>query len=226
MRHFRKLVFVFVILLVLAVVLIDRPAGIKVLVIDPISQDPEIIPSVVKVLDESGYSATHVIGNEVTVERLKNLDDADVLILRVHSSIKDNTVWVFTGEVYDNNRYLMEQMTDKVHRAKISPNSGYFFAVGSSFFERYLSVIEGVEVLVMGCDAAQSRELADVFLGKGASLYVSWDGPVSLEYTDLVFTRILWYYTSGKTMPAAIELASHELGSDPYFNPVLRCFKQ
>jgi hypothetical protein len=117
-------------------------------------------------------------------------------------------------------------MTDEVHRARTSPEGEYLFAVGSSFFERYLSGIDGVDVLVMGCDAAQSRDLADIFLGKGASLYVSWDGPVSLEYTDLVFARILMYFSSGKTMDKAVEMASSELGVDPYFKSVLRCFKQ
>ena len=98
--------------------------------------------------------------------------------------------------------------------------------MGSSFFERYLPEIDGVEVLVMGCDTAQSRELADVFLGKGASLYVSWDGPVSLEYTDLVFARILRYTADGKTMEEAVEAVSDELGADPHFKSMLRCLKQ
>ena len=98
--------------------------------------------------------------------------------------------------------------------------------MGSSFFERYLPEMDGVEVLVMGCDAAQSRELANVFLWKGASLYVSWDGPVSLEYTDLVFERILSHFTDGKTMEETVEMVSHELGEDPHFKSVLRCFKR
>lgn len=226
MRHIRKLVIVSFIILVIAVALPDRSAGFRVLVIDPISQDPGAIPSVVRVLDESGYSVTHIIGNDVTVERLKNLDDADLLILRVHSSIKDGAVWVFTGERYDNSRYLVEQMTDEVHRARTSPEGEYLFAVGSSFFERYLTEIDGVNVLVMGCDAARSSDLADVFLGKGASLYVSWDGPVSLEYTDLMFSRILGHFTDGITIDDAVELASSELGMDPHFKSMLRCFKQ
>ena len=226
MRHIRKLVAVSFIILVLAVALPDRPAGFRVLVIDPISQDPADIPPVVKVLSESGYSVTHIIGNDVTVERLKTLDDVDLLILRVHSSIKDGAVWVFTGEMYDNSRYLVEQMTDEVHRARTSPEGGYLFAVCSSFFERHLSGMDGVNVLVMGCDAAGSSDLADVFLGKGASLYVSWDGPVSLEYTDLMFSRILDHFTDGKTMDDAVGLASSELGMDPHFKSTLRCFKQ
>ena len=78
----------------------------------------------------------------------------------------------------------------------------------------------------MGCDAAQSMELADVFLGKGASLYVSCDGPVSLEYTDLVFARILMYSAEGKTIEEAVEMVSYELGVNPHFKSVLRCFKQ
>ena len=121
MRHIRKLVAVSFIILVIAVALPDRPAGVRVLVIDPISKDPADIPSVVRVLGESGYSVTHIIGNDVTVERLKNLDYADILILRVHSSINEGAVWVFTGEMYDNGRYLVEQMTDEVHRARTSP---------------------------------------------------------------------------------------------------------
>ena len=226
MRHLRKLLIISFIILVLAVISRDRPAGVKVLVIDPISQDPEMIPSIVIVLDDPDYSVTHVIGGDVTVERLKMLDETDVLILRVHSSIKNDAVWVFTGERYDNNRYLVEQMTDEVHRARTSPEGEYLFAVGSSFFERYLSEMDGVEFLVMGCDAAQSRELADVFLGKGASLYVSWDGPVSLEYTDLVFSRILRYFLDGKTMEESVELVSGEMGADPHFQSLLRYYKQ
>jgi hypothetical protein len=226
MRHLRKLLIISFIILVLAVISRDRPAGVKVLVIDPISQDPEMIPSIVIVLDDPDYSVTHVIGGDVTVERLKMLEETDVLILRVHSSIKNDAVWVFTGERYDNNRYLVEQMTDEVHRARTSPEGEYLFAVGSSFFERYLSEMDGVEVLVMGCDAAQSRELADVFLGKGASLYVSWDGPVSLEYTDLVFSRILRYFLDGKTMEESVELVSGEMGADPHFQSLLRYYKQ
>ena len=98
--------------------------------------------------------------------------------------------------------------------------------MGSSFFERYLSGIDGVEGLVMGCDATQSREFADIFLGKSASLYVSWDGPVSLEYTDLVFARILRYSAGGKTMEEAVKMVSPELGANPYFISMLRCYKQ
>ncbi len=226
MRYLRKLTFVLFILLVLAVILTERPAGINVLVIDPISKNPDMIPSVVKVLDGTGYSVTHVIGSDVTVDRMKRLEGVDVLIMRVHSSVKDDAVWVFTGEMYDNNRYLVEQMTDEIHRARTSTEGNNLFAVGSSFFERYLPEIDGVQVLVMGCDSAQSRELADVFLGKGASLYVSWDGPVSLEYTDLVFTRILGHFTDRKTMDEAVEMVCHELGGDPHFKSVLRCFKQ
>jgi len=116
---------------------------------------------------------------------------------------------VFTGERNGYNRYLMEQMTKEVHRARTSPEGECLFAVGSSFFKRYLPEIDGVEVLVMGCDAAQSRELADVFLGKGARLYISWGGPISLGYIDLVFARILKYSSDGKNMEEAVEAVSH-----------------
>ncbi len=118
MRRFRELTFVLFILLVLVVVLPERPAVVMVLVIDPISEDPELVPSVVKALDNPGYSVTHVVGSDVTVDRMKKLEGVDVLIMRVHSSVNDDAEWVFTGERYDNNRYPVEQMTDEVHRAR------------------------------------------------------------------------------------------------------------
>jgi hypothetical protein len=64
-----------------------------------------------------------------------------------------------------------------------------------------------------------------MFFSERASLYVSWDDPVSLEYTDLVFERILSHFTDGKTMEEIVEMVSHELGEDPHFKSVLRCFK-
>jgi hypothetical protein len=141
-----------------------------VLVIDPISEDPELVPSVVKALVNPDYSVTHVVGSDVTVDRMKKLEGVDVLIMRVHSSVNDDAWRVFTSERYDNNRYPMEQMTDEVHRARTSPEGEHLYAVRSSFFERYLFGIDDVQVLVMGCDAAQSRELADVFLGTSQPL--------------------------------------------------------
>ena len=118
MRCLRELTFVLFILLVLAVVLPERPAVVMVLVIDPTSEDPELVPSVVKALDNPGYSVTHVVGSDVTVDRMKKLEGVDVLIMRVLSSVNDDAGWVFTCERYDNNRYPVEQMTDEVHRAR------------------------------------------------------------------------------------------------------------
>ena len=90
MLHLRKLTFVLTILLVLAVVLPERPAVVMVLVIDPISETPELVPSVVKALDNPGYSVTHVVGSDVTVDKMKKLEGVDVLIMRVHSSFNDD----------------------------------------------------------------------------------------------------------------------------------------
>ena len=213
MRDIRKYVFVlFVVLLVWVVVSRETPVEVNVLVLDPISQGPNDIPSVVQVLNDNGYSVTHVVGEDVTVERLKNLGNADILIMRVHSSMQNDGVWVFSGEKYDPNSYVIEQLTNEVHRARASTDDEYMFAVGSMFFDRYISGVEGVPVLVMGCRAAGSRDLADIFLSKGATMYVSWDGPITLDYTDLVFSKILEYYAEGKTVSEAVDLTFTEYG--------------
>lgn len=78
----------------------------------------------------------------------------------------------------------------------------------------------------MGCDAAASNDLAEVFLEKGASSYTSWNGPVSLAHTDKVLHEIVSDFIDGMDIKTALKKAIEIHGVDPYFNSTLLCIKQ
>ncbi len=96
--------------------------------------------------------------------------------------------------------------------------------MGSGFFYDHVPELDRAKVLILGCDAAASNELANVILEKGASSFISWDGPVTLEHTDAVFVKILEQITQGVSAETAVEQALFEFGCSPYFKSRLVCF--
>lgn len=176
---------------------------------------------------EAGYDVTSYTNQDATVNSFKSIpSEASLIIMRVHSSINHGNVWVFTGEPYSNEKHSIDQLVDNVHRARTHPEGDYLFALGSGFFYDHVPELDGAQVLVLGCDAAASNDLADVFLERGASSYVSWDGPVSLEFTDEVFVKIVTLIVDGVGADSAVEIVITEYGRDPHFNSSLICIKQ
>lgn len=180
-----------------------------------------------QILESAGYEVTEYTNTGATVSKLKQIPkDVDIVVLRVHSSININQVWLFTGEAYSTDKHQIDQLVDNVHKARISQEDSYCFAVGSGFIEEHIPELDGADILVLGCDAAATDELATVFISKGASSYVSWSGPVTLEHTDRVFTTLLQLVLDGSSIEDAVETVSNMHGSDPNFHSTLVCFKQ
>lgn len=161
----------------------------KVAIHDPLTSDgeePGFAEACIELFESAGYSVETFMGREVTVDLLKRVPkDCDALILRVHSGVFEDTVWLFTGERYDNAKHVMEQLADELHIARITPNSDPLFAVGAKFVSRHMKGrLHDTLVVMMACEGLNSTDLGEAFLGAGASAYVSWDGLVSLSHTD------------------------------------------
>ena len=139
-------------------------------------------------ISNAGYDVTIYNDQDATVNSLKSLSEkTNLIVLRVHSSIHHGNIWVFTGEPYSNEKHSIDQLVDNVHKAKTHPDGTYLFDLSSGVFSDHVPELNGAQVLILGCDAAASNDLANVFLEKGASSFISWDGPVSLDLTDAVF---------------------------------------
>lgn len=179
-----------------------------------------------QILTDAGYKVTSYVAREANVSNFKKIPaESDLVIFRVHSSIHQGKVCLFTGELYSHEKHSVDQLINSVHMARTNSTGDYYFAVSSNFFREYTPELDGATILNLGCDAATSNDLAKVFLEKGASSFTSWNGPVSLEHTDIVFCDIVSSIAEGKDVGTAVQNAIDKHGSDPYFNSSLICFK-
>ena len=200
-----------------------RPVAV---IYDPLSGEHGSSP-IGAILSNAGYDVTIYNDQDATVNSFKSLSEkTNLLVLRVHSSIHHGNIWVFTSEPYSNEKHSIDQLVDNVHKAKTHPDGTYLFALSSGFFSDYVPELNGTQVLVLGCDAAASDDLANVFLEKGASSFIGWDGPVSIDHTDAVFVKIIEQITLGASAETAAEIALGEYGCDPHFKSRLICIKQ
>ena len=199
----------------------------KVVIYDPLTsngEEPGFTEACVKLFESAGYTVETFMGQEVTVDLLKRVPrDCDALILRVHSGVFEDTVWLFTGERYDNAKYIMEQLADELHIARITPNSDPLFAVGAKFVRHYMKGrLRDTLVVMMGCEGLNSTDLGEAFLGAGASAYVSWDGLVSLPHTDEATGVLLeGLVLDGTRLKEAVENTNGVVGGDKLYGSSL-----
>jgi len=197
-------------------------SAIKVAYIDPLyAESPGFYEDVDALFNGERYVFEPTLGEAVTVEHLRRIPAGyDLFILRVHSTVNKDMVWFFTGEEYSQDKYVLEQLADEVHPARPSLGSERLFAVGADFVNHFMKDrFRGSVVMVMGCDGMKATDLAQAFIDNGARMYISWDGPVTLEHTDRAFRRILVALVEeGVEVEDVVSLAREEVGRDPDYN--------
>ena len=199
----------------------------KALIIDPLSTGNTGLPEALKLLEDHGYKTTLIHGEDVTVDYLKNIKGRyQIVILRVHSTINNGMIWFFTGEPYKQDKYVLEQLADEVHRARPSTQERYLFAVGSDFVLHFMETkFKDSLIIVMGCDGIKTKDLAHAFTETGARCYISWDGPVSLSHTDKATLCLLdALLEQDMTIKEAIDYAQIQVGVDPTWGSKLEYY--
>ena len=203
-------------------------SAVKVAYIDPLhAENPGFYEDAHMLFSGEGYVFEASLGENVTVEHLRRVAKGyDLIILRVHSTVNHEMVWFFTGEEYRQDKYVLEQLADEVHPARPSLGSRRLFAVGADFVNHFMKDrFRDSTILVMGCDGIRSTDLAQAFIDNGAKLYISWDGPVTLEHTDLAFSCLLRAMTEeGMSPEEAMNYAMKVVGCDPVYDSSLSCF--
>ena len=202
----------------------------SVTIIDPLATDSEaeFTSDCTEMFLSAGYDVEVIGGSMASVDRLKSIPSScSVLVMRVHSGVFEDSVWIFTGERYDSTRHVLEQLANEVHIARTTRGSDLLFAVGSSFVRRFMrEELEGALVVLMGCDGLASTELAEAFLEAGAAAYVSWDGPVSLAHTDRATLALLEGVSRGLTLEESMERATRLEGPDGRYGSSLRVYPE
>jgi len=204
-----------------------RKGKASVAILDPLDgEDLGFTDSCIELFESASFEVDVIKGDDVSVSQIKEISGGyNIVVFRVHSSVYHGRVWFFTGEEYSQGRYVLEQLVDEVHPARPTRGSEFLFAVGAEFVLHFLEDrFDGALIVVMGCDGLRYHDLAKAFLDAGASAYVSWDGPVSLEHTDEATLAMLrGLVAEGMCLRDAVRYSMELVGPDPtYFS--FMCF--
>ncbi|MGD9131088.1 MAG: hypothetical protein PVH73_05890 [Candidatus Bathyarchaeota archaeon] len=184
----------------------------------------EFTRSLTETLQEAGFEVDVFQGTEVTVDFLKTVPNGyKLVILRMHSALHEDQLYLFTAEPYSVGKYTQEQQFQLVKEAYATEESQPVFAVNWGFVKRCMTgKFNGTLVIAMGCDGTLDQLIIEEFMNQGAFGYISWNGPVLISHSDtaiLHLTEVL--YLEKLSVAEAIEITNNQVGADPEHGVVL-----
>ena len=199
--------------------------------------NPDFAASATNILEQAGYAVDYYPGEQVTVDLYRNLPthDYDLIILRVHSGIAEETdittgektmreyVSLFTGEPYRKDKYPQEPM-GRLGMATYYEGAPPLFGIGPDFITYSMrGSFDKTLIVLMGCDGLRSPRTGQAFLDKGASAFVGWSESVSASHSDAATLRLLEKSViEGLPVADAVAQTAAELGPDPSYGAELR----
>ncbi len=218
-----------------------QPEERKAALVDQIAltnPNPEFTEQALAYLDEAGFNTDVYEGEEVTIEFYRTLPEKgyDLILIRSHSTniLNENTpggpVFLFTSEVYDKSKYVKEQLTNRIGRAKTlyDEDSPLYFAILSGFVRRDMKGrFDDTLVIIGGCQSLGTPDLAQAFIERGASAVVGWNEWVDLSYNDQALLHLLRGLTTEKlTLEQAMRKTMNEISPDPAYDSTLTYLTQ
>jgi hypothetical protein len=197
----------------------------KAAIVDHLSiswPNPAFVKECIALLRTAGYDVDYYKGEEVTVELYRHLPTHGykLVILRTHSAYihKYLSLAMFTSETYSKNRYVYEQLRNRVASGFVAPyqEGDPRYLVVTDKFVRYSmeGSFDDAMIVMMGCRGIK-KCAATAFTQKGASVYIGWDGLVSADHTDLAIIRFFEHFLAEKlTVADAVNKTMKEVGID------------
>jgi hypothetical protein len=219
----------------------------KVAIVDHLSFFPEqrnqtFVNDCINIVEESGLTWAYHNGEEVTVDFYRNLPlrGTSLIILRVHSAImrtENETISIlglFTSERYSDEaakKYRDDVLNDRLVMAFFPGGDEKYFGIVPEFVEKSMKGnFKDTIIVMMGCEGLGYEglaytDMAEAFIKKGAKVYISWDGPISINHTDQATVHLLQSLILYKrTIKYAVTETMEEIGSDPTYNSTLHYY--
>jgi hypothetical protein len=200
--------------------------GHKAAIVDQLSgtsPNPSFNDSATATLVDAGYTVEYYGPAQVTVDFFRSLPSRgySLVLIRAHSTgvaSSGDPVAIFTSEPYSQYKYFLDQIADRVGQGSLNGNKTYF-VINSNFVRDEMHGEFSKSVIVMmGCTGLITSEMAKAFIDKGAGVYISWDGSVTMERTDEATVALLRSFAQGRTIRAAVTAAMDKVGPDPVYD--------
>ena len=206
----------------------NNGGGLKAVIVDQLSSVKEneaFVVNVTKELEDYGFQVDLYQGDNVTVDLYGQLatHGYKLIIFRAHSGLlaenevtQDRTV-LFTNEGYNKLAHWDDQLHDRLVMARVGERYPMVFGIPPRFISESMEgKFDGAVVIMMGCSGLFERDLAQAFVGKGASTYIGWNGTVELNYVDEATPYLVEQLCSGNiTVKEAVDSTMDVMGPDP-----------
>jgi hypothetical protein len=206
----------------------DNGGGLRAVIVDQLSSVKEneaFVTNVTEQLEDYGFQVDIYQGNNVTVDLYRQLpaQGYKLIVFRAHSGLlaenevtQDRTV-LFTNEGYSQLSHYDDQLHDRLVMARVDQYHPMVFGIPPKFIsESMKGKFDDSVVIMMGCSGLFERDLAQAFVGKGASAYIAWNGTVELNYVDEATPYLIEQLCSGNvTLKEAVDSTMAVIGPDP-----------
>jgi len=179
----------------------------KALILDQLHVDypnEEYQQNATKLLKAAGFDEVDIVTTEdITVDFYKTLPEKNykIIVARMHSlAIHEEgreSVWMFTGEKYTEDEYIMEQLSGQVSRAvpltvttaqaqgfEEAAQKRHFIVSSKLVDEGMVGNFPGTMVVLGGCDTMKFPFMAESLVERGASHVFGWHGLVNVDDND------------------------------------------
>ncbi len=226
----------------------DKPRPLAAIIdqLDDLIPNKRFQQKALEYLEDSGFDVDLYTTEDITVDFFKKLPSMnyEFIIFRTHSlevSQLGNSTFLFTGEKYDINKYILEQLSGQVHKAiPISDQSSdeeieevmadpdaEYFTVGSKLIdELMIGEFPQSVIIIGGCESVRTPDLAKSLILRGASAVIGWDRSINSMENDRVMLALLEEILINKIgMYDAIDSVMDEFGENLEYSSELYYFQ-
>jgi hypothetical protein len=209
----------------------------KAAIVDQLSSFQEneaFITNVTSELEDYGFEVDLYQGDNITVNFYRDLPSRGykLIIFRAHSGLLEvenqtySQTTLFTNEKYSRVKYLDDQWNNRLFMAKIAENYDWMFSISPEFIRESMTKnFDNTVVIMMGCAGIYLTDLAEAFIGKGASAYLAWDASVELDYVDEATPYLIGQLCSENvTIKEAVDSTMDVIGTDPEHRAELKYY--
>jgi len=208
-----------------------------------IDQLHDIIPNkrhqqkALEYLESAGYDVDVFTTNDITVDFFKKLPSMNYkfIYIRTHSlevAAVGNSTFLFTGEKYDINKHIAEQLSGQVRKAvplsdqfpdEMIKDATEYFTIGTKFIdELMIGEFPQTNIIIAGCETSRTRELPTSLILRGASAVIGWDRSINFMENDKVMIALLEEVLVNKIGNYdAVHSVMGEFGPDLEFSSIL-----
>jgi len=171
-------------------------------------------------LESAGYDVDVYTTEDITVDFYRKLPSMNYkfIYIRTHSAEmveSEKSTLLFTGEKYDINKYISEQLTgyvgrgipiydqtliDEIIKDDLPLPDKTYFTIGSKLIdELMMGEFPQSVIIIGGCESVRTKDLANSLINRGASAVIGWDSSINYIENDEVMSALLEEVLINKT---------------------------